>query len=70
MIKPGIKGNYVYLQFWSQYMVGKRGNNQDLWMTLRRNMKSMSVPKFITGRYVPWGYAVGTGRVGPSLGCL
>lgn len=69
MIKPGIKRNSVYLQFWSQYMVEKRGSNQDLWMILRQ-MKNMSVPKFTTGRYVPRGYTVGTGRMEPSLGCL
>lgn len=39
-------------------MVGERGSNQNLWMMLRQK-KNMSVPKFITGRYVPWGYARG-----------
>lgn len=30
--------------------------------------ENMSVPKLITGRHVPWGYTVGTGRTDPRLG--
>lgn len=46
---------------------GGGGGNHDLWMMLRQK-ESMSVPKLITGRHVPWGYTVGLGRMDPRLG--